>query len=72
MLPIAKEYYLCLLKCKKQYVRDCYLRTGFKYLADSKKCWPLDVSPLITWPLITKGTGSDKTDSYNLVYIGYK
>ncbi|GAB4162192.1 MAG: UbiD family decarboxylase [Rickettsiaceae bacterium] len=30
-------------------------------------CWPDDVSPLITWPLIvTKGTGTDKTDSYNL------
>lgn len=30
-------------------------------------CWPGDVSPLITWPLIvTKGTGNDKTDNYNL------
>ncbi len=30
-------------------------------------CWPGDISPLITWPLIvTKGTGNDKTDNYNL------
>lgn len=30
-------------------------------------CWPNDVSPLITWPLIvTKGAGNDKTDNYNL------
>jgi 4-hydroxy-3-polyprenylbenzoate decarboxylase len=30
-------------------------------------CWPSDVSPLITWPLIvTKGAGTDKTDNYNL------
>jgi 4-hydroxy-3-polyprenylbenzoate decarboxylase len=30
-------------------------------------CWPGDVSPLITWPLIvTKGAGSEKTDNYNL------
>jgi 4-hydroxy-3-polyprenylbenzoate decarboxylase len=30
-------------------------------------CWPQDISPLITWPLIvTKGTGGKKTDSYNL------
>ncbi len=30
-------------------------------------CWPEDVSPLITWPLIvTKGPGEDKTDNYNL------
>ena len=30
-------------------------------------CWPEDVSPLITWPLIvTKGVGKEKTDNYNL------
>ncbi|CAN0590071.1 unnamed protein product, partial [Ectocarpus sp. 12 AP-2014] len=30
-------------------------------------CWPGDIGPLITWPLIvTKGTGKEKTDNYNL------
>lgn len=30
-------------------------------------CWPGDVGPLISWPLIvTKGIGKDKTDKYNL------
>jgi len=30
-------------------------------------CWPGDVSPLITWPLVvTKGPGDDKRDIYNL------
>ena len=30
-------------------------------------CWPGDVSPLITWPLVvTKGPGGDKRDVYNL------
>lgn len=30
-------------------------------------CWPGDVSPLITWPLIvTKGPTTDKVDNYNL------
>lgn len=30
-------------------------------------CWPEDISPLITWPLIvTKGPGAEKTDNYNL------
>jgi 4-hydroxy-3-polyprenylbenzoate decarboxylase len=30
-------------------------------------CWPGDVGPLITWPLIvTKGVGKEKTDKYNL------
>lgn len=30
-------------------------------------CWPGDVSPLITWPLVvTKGPGKTKEDNYNL------
>jgi 4-hydroxy-3-polyprenylbenzoate decarboxylase len=30
-------------------------------------CWPGDVTPLITWPLIiTKGAGGEKTDNYNI------
>jgi 4-hydroxy-3-polyprenylbenzoate decarboxylase len=30
-------------------------------------CWPEDISPLITWPLIvTKGIGGEKTDNYNV------
>jgi 4-hydroxy-3-polyprenylbenzoate decarboxylase len=30
-------------------------------------CWPLDIAPLITWPLIvTKGPSNEKVDNYNL------
>ena len=30
-------------------------------------CWPEDIGPLITWPLIiTKGLGNEKTDGYNI------
>ncbi len=30
-------------------------------------CWPNDVGPLMSWPLIiTKGNGNDKTDGYNV------
>jgi 4-hydroxy-3-polyprenylbenzoate decarboxylase len=30
-------------------------------------CWPNEPAPLITWPLVvTKGSGSEKTDDYNL------
>ncbi len=32
-----------------------------------QKCWPQDVSPLITWPLVvSKGPGKIKEDDYNL------
>ncbi|XVN41784.1 MAG: UbiD family decarboxylase [Rickettsia endosymbiont of Argas persicus] len=32
-----------------------------------QKCWPLDVSPLITWGLVvTKGPIAEKVDNYNL------
>jgi len=32
-----------------------------------QKCWPNDVSPLITWPLVvSKGPGKIKEDDYNL------
>ncbi len=32
-----------------------------------QKCWPQDVSPLITWPLIvTKGPSLEKIDDYNV------
>ncbi|MBT5187663.1 MAG: UbiD family decarboxylase [Kordiimonadaceae bacterium] len=32
-----------------------------------QKCWPDDVSPLITWPLVvSKGPGKIKEDDYNL------
>jgi 4-hydroxy-3-polyprenylbenzoate decarboxylase len=32
-----------------------------------QKCWPKDISPLITWPLvITKGPTSERIDDYNM------
>jgi 4-hydroxy-3-polyprenylbenzoate decarboxylase len=32
-----------------------------------QKCWPEDISPLITWPLvITKGPTSERIDDYNM------
>lgn len=68
MLPIAKRILSMPPKtvskaiCQQRVINDPDLD-----LLPIQTCWPEDVSPLITWPLIvTKGTGSDKTDCYNL------
>ncbi|BBB57183.1 MAG: UbiD family decarboxylase [Rickettsiaceae bacterium] len=68
MLPIAKRILSMSPKnVKKAVCQEVVILEPDLNILPIQKCWPLDVSPLITWPLIiTKGTGSDKTDSYNL------
>ena len=68
MLPIAKRILSMSPKnVKKAVCQEIVILEPDLNILPIQKCWPLDVSPLITWPLIiTKGTGSDKTDSYNL------
>jgi 4-hydroxy-3-polyprenylbenzoate decarboxylase len=68
MLPIAKRILSMPPKtvskaiCQQRVVNNPDLD-----LLPIQTCWPEDISPLITWPLIvTKGTGTDKTDCYNL------
>jgi 4-hydroxy-3-polyprenylbenzoate decarboxylase len=70
LLPLARN----VLAMKPHYVRSapCQERVwraeevDLSYLP-IQTCWPGDVSPLITWPLVvTRGPGQDKTDGYNL------
>jgi 4-hydroxy-3-polyprenylbenzoate decarboxylase len=69
MLPMAKRLLAMSPKtvrkapCQEIVIKD-NVDVG---MLPIQKCWPDDVSPLITWPLIvTKGTGKEKTDSYNV------
>lgn len=49
-------------KCQEVVITDPDLN-----ILPIQTCWPLDVSPLITWPIIvTKGPTTDKIDNYNL------
>lgn len=68
MIPIAKRILSMSPKtvnrglCQEIVIEDPDLST-----LPIQTCWPEDVSPLITWPIIvTKGPGSEKVDNYNL------
>lgn len=68
MLPLAKRAlamtpkYVTKAACQQIVINQPDLN-----ILPIQTCWPLDVSPLITWPLIvTKGPGNDKIDNYNL------
>ncbi|MFK7973861.1 MAG: UbiD family decarboxylase [Rickettsiaceae bacterium] len=68
MLPIAKR----ILAMKPKNVSKASCQEIVITNPDLNKlpiqtCWPEDIGPLITWPLIvTKGIGVDKTDNPNL------
>ncbi len=68
MLPLAKR--ILSMKPKsvgKAAVHEVTMKEPDLSILPIQKCWPDDVSPLMTWPLIvTKGTGNEKTDAYNL------
>ena len=68
MLPLAKRIISMSPKnVKKAACHEIVIMEPNLNILPIQKCWPSDVSPLITWPLIvTKGTGNDKTDNYNL------
>lgn len=68
MLPIAKRILSMPPKTvSKAICQQIVINNPDLDLLPIQTCWPEDISPLITWPLIvTKGTGTDKTDCYNL------
>ena len=68
MLPLAKRILSMPPKTvSKAPVQEKFIENPDINLLPIQTCWPNDISPLITWPLIvTKGTGTDKTDNYNL------
>ena len=68
MLPLAKRILSMPPKTvSKAPVQEKIIENPDINLLPIQTCWPNDISPLITWPLIvTKGTGTDKTDNYNL------
>lgn len=68
MLPLARRIISMSPKTvKKAVCQEVVITEPDLNILPIQKCWPLDVSSLITWPLIvTKGTGNEKTDNYNL------
>ncbi|MDP4709181.1 MAG: UbiD family decarboxylase [Rickettsiaceae bacterium] len=68
MLPLAKRILSMPPKTvSKAPSQETVIENPDINLLPIQTCWPGDVSPLITWPLIvTKGAGKDKTDNYNL------
>lgn len=68
MLPLAKRIISMSPKTiKKAACQEVVLTKPDLDILPIQKCWPKDVSSLITWPLIvTKGPGKEKTDNYNL------
>ena len=68
MLPLAKRIISMSPKTiKKAACQELVFTKPDLDILPIQKCWPKDVSSLITWPLIvTKGPGKEKTDNYNL------
>lgn len=68
MLPLAKRIFAMSPKtvskapCQELIIYDPDIN-----ILPIQTCWPLDISPLITWPIIvTKGPSTEKIDDYNL------
>src|SRR5690606_10386929 len=68
MLPMAKRILSMPPKTvKKAPCQEIVITKPDLNILPIQKCWPKDISSLITWPLIvTKGPGKEKTDNYNL------
>ncbi len=68
MLPIAKRIMAMPPKnVSKGSCQEVVITTPDLADLPIQTCWPGDIGPLITWPLIvTKGAGKEKTDGYNL------
>ncbi|NRB10715.1 MAG: UbiD family decarboxylase [Rickettsiaceae bacterium] len=68
MLPLAKRVMAMPTKTVKSAPsQEIVITDPDINIFPIQTCWPEDISPLITWPLIvTKGVGKDKTDNYNL------
>lgn len=68
MLPLAKRILAMKPKIiKKAPSQEIIITEPDLSILPIQTCWPKDIGPLITWPLIvTKGNGTEKTDCYNL------
>lgn len=68
MLPLAKRVWsMPPKKVKKAICQEIVDLNPDLDKLPIQRCWPGDVGPLITWPLVvTRGIGNDKTDCYNL------
>ncbi len=68
MLPIAKRILSMSPKTvSKGSVQEVVIDKPDLNILPIQHCWPGDVAPLISWPLIvTKGTGKERTDNYNM------
>lgn len=68
MLPLAKRVWSMSPKIvSKADCQQVIMREPDLTILPIQTCWPEDISPLITWPIIvTKGPSNDKIDNYNL------
>lgn len=68
MLPLARRVLaMPAKKINKAVCQELVEKEINIYNLPIQKCWPGDIGPLLTWPLvITKGIGKEKTDRYNV------
>ncbi len=68
MLPLAKRIFAMSPKTvSKAACHEIIIDKPDLNILPIQKCWSLDVSPLITWPIVvTKGPTDEKVDNYNL------
>ncbi|CAF1297622.1 unnamed protein product [Didymodactylos carnosus] len=68
MLPLAKRIFAMSPKIvAKAPCQEVVMHNPDINILPIQTCWPLDVSPLITWGIvITKGPTKEKIDKYNL------
>ncbi len=68
MLPLAKRIFAMSPKTvSKAECQEIVIEQPDINILPIQKCWPLDASPLITWPIVvTKGPSKDAVDNYNL------
>ncbi|WP_341763722.1 UbiD family decarboxylase [Candidatus Tisiphia endosymbiont of Beris chalybata] len=68
MLPLAKRIFAMSPKrVVKAPCQDVVIHNPDINILPIQTCWPLDVSPLISWGIvITKGPTKEKIDNYNL------
>jgi 4-hydroxy-3-polyprenylbenzoate decarboxylase len=68
MMPIAKKILAMKYKTiKNAPCQEIVIENPDLTILPIQTCWPLDISPLITWSIVvTKGPTDNKVDNYNL------
>lgn len=68
MLPLAKRMLAMSPKIlSKAPCQEVIIDDPDVNILPIQTCWPLDISPLITWPIVvTKGPSLEKVDNFNL------